>query len=170
MKVKSVYHLNNKGYVQLDFSFAVLIFVTLLISFYFIYDSYQKNLNDNYEFTKLDSDSKDLCFFLISNTGNPINWNDDINNSLYIGFKNTNSSSLNSSKISSISNSNYLDIISKLNLNHYSLYISLTGVTSNTRYFIFGVSSNNLATYKSSYSCFTNYNSEISIMEVEIWK
>jgi len=159
MNQKLKYHyLNKKGYLQIDFAFALFIFVIL---FYFVHSyvvEYETFQNDVYNYNNLDSISNDLCNLLISNSGYPLNWESSIPSIKTIGLKEISSSNLDSNKINVLNNSIYYSILDSLGLNYYNLNIKIIGITSKTNYLNFGIWDD---TKSISSVCYTNYNSEL---------
>jgi len=113
-------------------------------------------------------EAQDLCFMLSNSVGNPINWNSDVNNTVFFGLKKDKDISLDQLKLDEFNNDNYFVIIDKMNITH-NLGIVVEGVNSSIKYVEFGVFPDNDVVY-ANYQCFAFYNSEIVKVFVEVWE
>lgn len=159
---------DKKGFVQVDFLFAISIF---FIFFYFVFSYYYDGLSsfrESSEILEFHSNSKDICYSLVSQSGIPNNWESDIDTLEFIGLKETTSKNLSSSKIAQLTSGNYFTVLDSLNISGF-LYLKITGIDTQTNYLDFGVR-DNLSNTVSSYTCFSNYNSEPVKVFVEVWK
>lgn len=167
---KLIYHSNKKGYLQIDFAFAVLVFFMFFFVIYSNYSSYHSNFQKSIAYSELELESRDLCFFLVNNYGNPFDWEADIFNVDFLGLRSSSNYSLDSLKIAQFNNVNYNLILDYFGFDDLNLHIEIKGLISNSTYLNFGISSNDLEAYSSSNSCFSNYNSEPVLVFVEVWK
>ncbi|MDA3856504.1 MAG: hypothetical protein PF569_09695 [Candidatus Woesearchaeota archaeon] len=170
MSQKLICRLNKKGYLQIDFVFAILVFFMFFFVIYSSYSSYSSNFEKTVIYSEIEIDSRDLCFFLVNTNGNPVNWELDIYNVNFLGLRSSSNYSLDSLKIAEFNDVNYHSILDVLGLDDSNLNIMIKGLSSNSTYLNFGISSDNLGVYSSMNSCFSNYNSEPVIVFVEVWK
>ena len=158
----------KKGFLQIDFAFALLIFFILFFLTYTFYNSYLENLSEDMKSKVFTADSQDICNMLISTPGYPGNWENDISSLVFIGMKNISANySLDSLKIAEFTSENYINITDKLYLEDEFVNIKIIGLETNTSYLNFG---GELSSYSFSlYSCYSNYNSEPVKVMVQIW-
>lgn len=160
---------NKKGFLQIDFAFAILIFISVFFIFYQFYDSYNINSQKDLTSNILLSDSIDICNLLISTPGYPQNWEDNISSVVFIGMKNITSNTLSTQKVANFTSSNYIQLIDTLKFNDTKyVNIKIIGVNNNTNYLDFG----NFPAVRdfASYTCYSNYNGELVKIQVEVWK
>lgn len=160
---------NNSGYLQIDLAFGLFIFIILFIFVYNFYAHYKADLGVDNQILELQSDAQDICFLLSKSSGLPQNWETDINNTIFFGFKNINDSKLNLVKINQFRNDTYFTIIDKMNISA-NLAIRIEGISTNTHYLSFGVLATEINPKYANYQCYSNYNSEIVKIFVEVWK
>lgn len=159
---------STKAYLQIDFAFAIFIFVTILFSFFFVYGNFEEKLEVEKNIIQHKSLSNDLCFLLSNTQGIPINWTQDINNTIQYGLYDKNLKQISHEKYSLFANSsNYYKIQNTFNT---SLFYTIK---------IFNSSSNNLMTRFGSTPdfpdflevsrCYSIYNDTPAYMQVEVW-
>lgn len=161
---------SKRGYLQIDIAFALLIFVTI---FFFAY-VYLSNYTDDYgvyeQIILTEVDSELICKLLINSPGKPTNWESNSNNAIFFGLKSINSNNLTSSKISSFQTVEYNLLREKMDFEN-NLGIKIIGLNSGTQYLNYGGFTSDLTgVISSNYVCYSNYNSEIVKVYVEVWK
>ena len=171
MLQKSRFHLNNKcGYLQIDFAFAVLVFIMFFFVVFSIFNSQSSNYKKSSIYAEINVEASDLCFFLVNNYGYPTNWENDILTADYVGLRSLSNFSLDAAKIAEFNSFNYNLILDDLGFDDVNLYINIYGMVSDSTYLDFGVASEDLKAYVSSTSCFSNFNGEPVVVFVEVWK
>lgn len=160
---------NNKCYMQIDFAFIILIFFTFFYIIYINFDSKYELLLDQAEFEELNLDSNYLCNLLIKSSGSPSDWNLDFQNNINLGLKNESSYSLDSNKIASFSSQNYFNLSDSLGLGYKYFNLNIIGLSTNTSYLNIGYPKGDTSFF-GNYVCYSNYNSEIVKVTVEVWK
>lgn len=171
MKVKSKFCLLNKNkiaYLQIDLAFTLLIFIMFLFVIINMYNSKfyeQKQTND---YILVQSESEHICNLLISSSGVPNHWNQNLSTLVSIGLLDDGGINLSSNKLNVLNNSNYLDLTNNWNQNYF-YHINIIGLKSGIDYVDFGFDnlSNNIC---SNYICYSNYNSEIVKVDVGVCK
>lgn len=157
----------KKGFLQIDFAFVVLIFFSIFYLVFGLYESKLYEKEDLSDIIRIDSDSKDLCNFLISSSGSPANWHKNVSSMNYPGFKSISNNSLLNESLSAFNSTNYFSIIDTLSLSDF-MKISVVGLNTSNRYLDFGVYGGD-GSLSSSSVCFSNYNGEIVSVEVSLW-
>ena len=169
MKIKFKSDLGKKGYVQIDFTFAVFIFFTFFLSVYGLYDYKLNSYDDTMKINSLNSKSRDICYLLAYTPGIPTNWESSVPSTNLIGLKvNGLNHTIDSSKLSSLNSTDFFTIQSILNITDF-YRISIKGLETNTSYLDYGTASSLDALY-STYTCYSNLNAEVVSIVVEIWK
>jgi len=162
---------SKKSYMQIDFAFAIFLFLIFFASIYSYYLSSINSYDLTFKDSKLIAQSQDICKLLISSSGIPNNWESDISKLKTIGLLKINSSILDPNKISLLTPTNYLNISDSLNIANI-LNIKIKGLKTNTIYLDFGFnSSNSIPKLTSKYNCYANYNNlEMAKILVEVWQ
>lgn len=168
-KYPNIHIKQKKGYFQIDFIFAIVIFFTFYLLTYSFYISGVNAQIDTITVKELHMDARDICKILIVSPGTPINWHTDTSKMTTVGLKQTNSTYLNSSKVSAFAISNYFNITNTFNLTGKNIYTEITGLESNTSYTTFGADSG-YDSKKARSICYSYYNNEIVEVMVEVWK
>lgn len=167
MKLKSRLFLNRKGYLQIDFAFAIFIFFLFFYIIYIKYDTFYISEIDSFNENKVIYSARDICNSFIHTSGYPLNWDGNGTNLKMIGIKNFNNNELNGTKLSYYDLTNYFSILDSFGRDLDFIKISIDGITTNTNYLDFGngyLSDN----YYSSYNCYSNYNSELVRVNIEV--
>ncbi len=160
----------KKGYLQIDFAFAVFIFFYIVFVIYGLYSFAYASHNQEIEFMELSSLPRDICNYLISSPGYPLGWEAmSLNQAISVGLRGDSflDNSLSSDKINIFGNSlNYNSISDKLGLDEI-VYIRIDSVDNSINYLNFGFPSDTL---KYSYSCYSSVNSDPVVIYVEVWR
>lgn len=167
--MKTLLKLNStKGYLQIDFAFALFIFVTILFSFFFVYGDFEEKLELEKNIIKHKSLSNDLCFLLSNTQGIPQNWTKDVNSTIMYGLYDKNLSQISHEKYTLFANSsNYYKIQEVFNTT--LLYtIKLYNSSSNTLISKFGSTPQYTKILEIS-RCYSIYNNTPVYMQVEVW-
>jgi len=165
---KNYLKMTKNGFLQIDFAFVVLIFFLLFYLTYVFYDSYNQNLAEDLESKMMMADSIDICNLLVSTSGYPKNWENNLNTLSSLGLKNESSNYIDPNKLSKFNSTNYFTLIDKLNLNGSYVSLKLVGLKTNNTYLNFAEYT--LFTNYYTYQCYSNYNNEEVKLEVIIWK
>ena len=166
---KSNLHSSKKGYLEIDFSIAIFLFIILLISMFLLYDSSRELESNKLEIVKLNAEARDICSLLINSPGIPNDYEDDVGSLIQPGLREINSQNLSQNKLSVFNNDSlYFGFIERIDFDYF-LSVDVIGVASGTSYSSFGVTSGVESIY-SKYICYSNYNSEIVKVVVEVWK
>ena len=160
---------DKKAYLQLDFAFAVLIFAFFVISTYSYFKDYESAQEDSIEISILQADSRDICYLLRNTPGEPSDWETQVGNASFLGIKDVDLQSLNLDKMDVFNSSNYFILQEEFGLNDSFVFISVDGLDTSTNYLTFGFTGGS-STLSGSYSCYSNYNSELARIYVEVWK
>ena len=158
----------KKAYLQIDFAFAILIFSFFILATYSYYKSYEGAQLDALEFSKLESDARDICYLLSSTPGSPNNWEESFTATQFFGLKSATQRNLTLNKITVFNSSNYFGVIDTMGLEENFIKITIEGLQTNTSYLNWGVSGA-VDSYKGTNVCYANYNSEIVRIYVEVW-
>ncbi len=160
---------NNKfGYLQIDFAFVVFIFFSFFYIIFLLVSSSFSDKDLEIESMINSYEANDICNLLISNSGMPLDWENDINTIEYFGLKNISSNSINSNKLSLFTLDNYFILLDSIGFDR-GLKIEIIGLNSNINYLNFGYNFT-FDSIVSSSSCFSRYNSEMVMVLVEVWK
>lgn len=161
---------SKKGYLQIDVAFSLLVFVTIFFFAYIYTSNYIEDYTNYNHILLTQTDSELICKLLINSPGKPINWESNSNNAIFFGLKAINSNNLTSSKISSFQNIDYSQLKDKMYFEN-NLGIKITGLNSGTEYLNYGGFTSGLTgVISSNYVCYSNYNSEIVKVDVEVWR
>lgn len=160
---------SNKAYLQLDFAFALLIFLLLVFSFLSVYSNFEEDQINQIELVKHQSLANDFCFILSSTPGSPSNWYLNPTNLNFIGLlENSSSSQISPTKLSFLLNqSNFLLISDLLNF-EYFVNLKIYNLTDNS---LIGstLSTPLVSNFLSSSRCYSNYNNTPVSLLVEVW-
>ena len=168
MNLKFQSNLNKKGYLQIDFIFAIFIFFVIFFMLFTTFSSQKESIKNTYDINRVKFLAKDFCYSLTSSMGYPSNWETNLSSLQYIGLLNS-SNLLDSSKLSTFTNgSNYFTILDELNVDIF-LYAQIKGLESNTVYGTFGAQSG-IDSVSSTYTCYGEYLGEPTKILVEAWK
>ena len=159
---------SKKGYIQIDFAFALLIFTVFIIFIFNYYSSYMNQHEKMIIQNKMEITAEDLCNLLVNSQGVPRNWESNLSTLKILGLKNKSTYSLNPSKVSRLLSGNYLNITKNLN-DEFIYGIKIVGVNTNTTYGNFGYDIDN-SKLSSEYTCYSNYNNEIVKIIVHVEK
>lgn len=160
--------MNKTAYLQIDFAFVVLIFFIFFFTIFQLQSNANKNTISKLDLIQTKSDSFDICNLLISSSGNPTNWENNISSLNFLGLKNISSYQLNINKINALNQANLDKIYSSLGISNI-LKINIIGLNSSTNYLSFGYEPENYSVVSSN-SCFSTLNGEIVKINVEVWK
>lgn len=163
------YRLNKKGYFQLDFLFVVLFFIIVFSLIYSLHQSHLNHYDKTIEQKILNTQSQDICGMLISQQGNPNNWEENLSTTTFFGLQSQNSTALSTNKINVFFNqTNYADIIETINIEGV-LYVSIENTQTNTLLYELGEPSQRDA-QRGQTRCFSQYNSSDVEITVEVWR
>ena len=169
MKQKLMLKLNKSGYLQIDYAFALLIFLLFIYIISIKYNNYNNSVYDSTIQNQKIFMSRDICQLLISNSGLPMSWDGNISKFEMIGLKNNNNNNfLNSTKINYYNNLSNYQVISSSISKDYLIKINIIGLLSNITYLNFGGNISNNIFIDTNYICYSNLNSEIVKIEVEV--
>ena len=161
MKRKSELQQDKKGYMQLDFLFASLIFFIFLFTVYSQIDSRIDELDNRFEALRIKGYARDICYLLTQTPGYPINWEEgDVDNPDYIGLYNKTTGTLETQKINGLTFSIYRTILDNMDLDAF-LRVEIRGLETDTLYKEFGINNNDGLSIFENYICYSNYNDEI---------
>lgn len=150
--------------------FAGIIFFLLLNLVYNQYDDFLEKNDIQADVIKLKSMSQNLCFLLSESPGYPNDWQTSSPTQFNIfGLKNESSNDLSNSKLSKLSNSNYINISKELNLTETYFNLKIINLSDSSVIKQFGVEANNFSLSEKSV-CFASINSSMSKLIVEVWK
>jgi hypothetical protein len=159
---------NKKGYIQIDFAFAALIFFFFA---FLIYDFYSDAYNakvDVYSENSVHYLSADLCKFLTKSKGSPENWHEDFTNSNFIGLV-QNDNNLSIEKVNFLKTQNYFRIYDSLGMNRY-FYLKIDDFNNpSTNYLEIGNTSGYDSIGQKSV-CYSNLNDTPVTISVEVWR
>lgn len=168
MNQKSKLNSGKKGYLQIDFIFAFMIFLFFLLNIFTYYKTHKNVMEDSFEETRLQAEARDICFLLIKNPGKPTNWENNISSLTFTGLKSESENELDANKISNFSNSSYFTIANSYDLKGF-VYITIKGLITNSTYLEFG-SLPSTGKISRNYQCYSRYNNETVEVLVEAWK
>jgi hypothetical protein len=161
---------DKRGYLQLDFLFASLIFFIFMFNIFYQIDSKYDEFDARFDDLEIKGYARDICYTLIQTPGYPSNWeNQEVPNPQFLGLYNSTINGLDSDKISALKINLYKTILDKLELDAF-LKIEIVGLESNTQYKEFGVSNSGSFSVNENYICYSNYNGEIVKVIVGLWK
>ncbi len=158
----------KKGYLQIDFAFAILIFILFIFFSYQYYVDFVNATENNFEVNRLNGLSRDLCSMFVLSSGKPSSWELDVSTLESVGFRESGSYNLSLAKVAAINNSFYYDVLDNMAIDD-DVYLVVTGVESGTNYLSFGIAGD-YGVLSSSYVCYSVYNNEIVKVYVEVWK
>ena len=161
-------HSNKKGFLQIDFFFVTLVFLILFGIVYSAHQSYSNYYDRVSEQQFLQITAQDICSFLISQSGNPNDWQ-NVSNTHFYGLKQTNGSSLDEKKIDAFFNSSqYSTVVDTFGITGV-LYFDLSYLNASSSLHTLGSSSQ--TTKQSGYAqCFSTYNGDAVKLTVEVWR
>ena len=169
MHQKLILNLDKRGYLHLDFIFAAVLFFLVFIFVFLYTNSFTESQRDIIIQNELNADARDLCFMLVSSSGMPSNWYNNISTMKFLGLRNfSDNNSLSTNALSALNSSNYFSIVDRLNLSGYP-YVNVIGIESGTTYTVFG-SNKGVGSYVSYNTCYSYYNNEFIKIIVGVWK
>lgn len=145
---------NKLGYLQLDVMFAGLLFFLFFSVIFTQTTNLLSNRSDQLEMFKLKSTSKDLC---------------KIYSQTSLGLKNDITKQLDTTKLSSLTNDNYITEKTKFGLDKYNFHLNIVNSQTSSELLDFGFSSpsNSLS---SVYTCYLAHQNITQILTLEVWK
>jgi predicted PolB exonuclease-like 3'-5' exonuclease len=172
--MKNIFKKVKKGVYQIDVLILVLVLIIVFYVFYVTYINYSSSAINDYNSKFEKYKSQEICAILINSFGVPKNWS-SIDNVSSLGLLN-NKSSLSDAKMNNFVNDNYNTILSLLGIpSDYILYINISNLNGSKTYVNFGYdyikeNKTNEVYNVEDFTCFSNYDSEIVKVFVEVWK
>ncbi len=164
-----LYFIRKQAYIQIDLAFVLLIFIIFIFLIFNMYSNYRDGVYYEEEFFKADLISNQICYLLISNTGIPNHWEDNISNLNVLGLRNIDSNDISSNKLNAMNSENYLNL-TKFFDDGYLYNIRIESLNGSNVYLNFGYFNNDsIYNVDSLNSCYSNYNGEIVRVLVEVW-
>lgn len=161
--------LSNKAYLQIDFAFAVLVFILVFFIFFSDFSNFSKSQNLEIEVIKHQALANDICYLLTSTKGFPNNWNLNPTTASFYGLLNsTINKTIDPIKTNIyFQEDNYFLIQEKLQTS-YLFSINLINISDSSIIYSLGSSSNFPNIIQSS-SCYSNYLGSTVLIFVEVW-
>ena len=131
----------KKGYLQIDFMFAAVLFFLFFFYIFSYYNSYLDVKSEEFDSQQIQGLTRDLCYLLVNTPGYPSQWEDnDFFVSGFLGLKSTTENELEPAKVNKLTQSKYVEITEALGLENVFLKITISNLEDNTVYNSFGLS------------------------------
>ena len=170
MRQSSYYHLGKKGYLQIDFLFAITAFLIFFYTIFLLYEQNYNGLENSIQLDYLQIASRDICYMITSFSGIPNNWETDTSTIQSLGLLQIDRELLDLDKINALTNqSNYFTVLDSLNVSSF-VFINISS-TQNSSSFVFGSRPSELST-KGTYTCYASIwnQNHLARVFVEVWR
>ena len=164
-----MFHLNNKGYLQIDFFFVMLFFILFFTLVYSAHTSYLSQYEYIQEQRYLSATAQDVCVLLTQYSGLPNTWESNVSLASTIGLQSTTSDQLQNSKVDAFFNeTNYGDVVDSFDISGV-LYVSLQQYSTGLEFFSIGEQAS-VGSQAGSARCFEMYDGDFVVLNVEVWR